>query len=141
MFIDSTGDVTDTFSILREDLRDPDDDGRTSSTGFLASVNVDYDAGLTKYRARFAVDVEPSSSGSQIETNEFTAEAIRTLSPRLKLSLQGRAFEPDRLEATVDDRFARRFISIEPKVQWQYTRSSDANGRLPISAATSARRS
>ena len=119
----STGDVTDTFTILREDLRAPDDDGRTSTNGFLASIFVDYDAGRTKYKARFAVDVEPSSTGDQIETNELTGEAVHTLSPRLKVSLKGRAFEPDRLQATVDDRFARRFISIEPKVQWQYTRS------------------
>ncbi len=119
----SEGDVTDTFTILREDLRDPEDDGTNSSTGFLASINLRYDAGLTKYAARFAVDVEPSSTGDQIETNELTGEAIRTLSPRLKVSLRGRAFEPDRLQATVDDRFARRFISIEPKVQWQYTRN------------------
>ena len=97
--------------------------GTTDSNGWLASTSVTYDAGLTRYSARFAIDVLPSSSGAQVESNELTGEALRILSPRLNVSLRGRAFEPDRLGARVDDRFARRFISIEPRIQWQYTRN------------------
>ena len=91
-------------------------------TGFLASISLEKDAGLTKYSARFAVDVQSSSAGSRVETNEFTAQVLRTLSPRLDVSLRGQAFEPDRLGAAEDDRFARRFISIEPRVIWRFAR-------------------
>lgn len=97
--------------------------GKSESDGWLASTSLSYDAGLTRYSARFAVDVLPSSAGSQVETNELTGEMLRTLSPRLKLSLRGRAYEPDRLGANVTDRFARRFISFEPRIQWQYNRN------------------
>jgi len=97
--------------------------GKSESDGWLASTSLSYDAGLTRYSARFAVDVLPSSAGSQVETNELTGEMLRTLSPRLKFSLRGRAYEPDRLGANVTDRFARRFISFEPRIQWQYTRN------------------
>ena len=97
-------------------------DGTTSSTGFLADISLDYDAGRTKYRVAFAVDVEPSSSGSQVETNELTAQAVRTLSPRFTAAVYARAYEPDRLGALVEDRFARRFISFEPRIQYKYSR-------------------
>lgn len=112
-------DIRDSFDVARNVTVD----GITKSDGWLADLSLSYDAGLTQYSAVFAVDVEPSSSGSQVETNQLSGKAERILSPRLKVSLSGRAYEPDRLVALVDDRFARRFISIEPKVQWQYSRN------------------
>jgi len=78
---------------------------------------------LTRYEARFRVDVQPSSSGSQVETQELIGEIYRELSPDLNVSLRSRAYEPDRLGANEEDRFARRFISIEPKVNWQFSRN------------------
>ena len=91
--------------------------------GFLASTSLVYDAGATRYSARFAVDVLPSSVGSRVETNELTGQLDHKLSRRLDFSLRARAFEPDRLGATPDNDFARRFISFEPRIQWKYTRN------------------
>jgi hypothetical protein len=73
--------------------------------------------------AKFSIDVEPSSSGAQVETQELTGDVFRVLNPRLNFSLRTRAFEPDRLGANESDRFARRFISIEPKIEWKYSRN------------------
>ncbi len=95
----------------------------TDSDGWLASVSLTRDAGVTRYVGRFAVDVQPSSVGTQVETQELTGDLFRVLSPRLNFSLRGRAYEPDRLGAREADRFARRFISVEPKIEWQYTRN------------------
>lgn len=132
----NTFDNTDTFraddalvdGLERPDLvvRQGEDQprvGRSESDGWLANTSLNYDAGATRYEARFAVDVQPSSSGAQVETNELKGSAQRVLSPRLIVSLRARAFEPDRLGARLEDRFARRFISFEPNVQYKYTRN------------------
>ncbi len=94
----------------------------TESDGWIASVAVDKDAGLTRYSARFSVDVLPSSAGSRVETNELVGEVFRTISPLIDVSVRGTAYEPDRLGANADDRFARRFISFEPRIVWRFTR-------------------
>ncbi len=99
----------------------------SENDGWLASVLLSHNAGLTRYVAKFAVDVQPSSSGTQVETQELTGDVFRTLSPRLNVSLRTRAYEPDRLGANVEDEFARRFISIEPKVEWKYARNWTAS--------------
>lgn len=90
--------------------------------GFLASISLEKDAGLTRYSARFAVDVLPSSAGSRVETNELTGQVFRTLTRRINISLRGQAYEPDRLGTQANDRFARRFISLEPRIIWRFTR-------------------
>ena len=99
----------------------------SETDGWLASVSLSHDAGLTRYVGKFSVDVQPSSSGSQVETQELTGDVFRVLSPRLNVSLRARAYEPDRLGANVEDTFARRFISIQPKVEWQYARNWTAS--------------
>ncbi|MFK7856088.1 MAG: hypothetical protein AB8B79_18365 [Granulosicoccus sp.] len=100
----------------------------TSTDGWIASISVTRDAGLTRYVGKFSVDVEPSSSGAQVETNELTGDVFHILSPRLRFALRARAFEPDRLGANREDRFARRFISFEPKLEWEYSRNWTVSG-------------
>lgn len=99
----------------------------TSDNGWLANVTLRKDAGLTRYVGRFAVDVQPSSVGSQVETRELTGEAIRSIDPLIDVSLRARAYEPDRLGANADDEFSRRFISIEPRVTWRFARAWTAD--------------
>ena len=96
---------------------------QTDTDGWLASLSLNYDAGLTRYAAQFRVDVQPSSSGSNVETQELIGDVYRELSSDLRVSLRARAYEPDRLGANEADRFARRFLSIQPKVEWQYSRN------------------
>lgn len=98
-------------------------DAVSSESGWLANVTLVKDANLTRYTARFAIDVLPSSAGSQVETQELTGQVFRQMSPLIDLSLSGRAYEPDRLGAKPDDRFARRFISLEPKITWRFARA------------------
>ena len=96
---------------------------KTDSDGWLANVSFRYDADATQFNGSFAVDVEPSSAGTQVETNELKGVVTHAVNPRLNIGLRASAFEPDRLGARVNDSFARRFISFEPLVQWQYTRN------------------
>ena len=98
----------------------------SSENGWLANVTLRKDAGLTRYVGRFAVDVQPSSAGSQVETQELIGEVFREINPLLDLSLRARAYEPDRLGAKPDDEFARRFISVEPRVAWRFARDWEA---------------
>jgi len=91
--------------------------------GWLAAITLTKDAGVTRYSARFGVDVQPSSVGTQIEAQELIGDVYRTLNPLLDASLRVRLYEPDRLGANPEDRFARRFLSIEPKVVWRFTRA------------------
>ena len=95
--------------------------------GWLANVTLTKDAGLTRFSGRFGVDVQPSSIGSQVEAQELILDASRTLSPLLDVSFRLRAYEPDRLGANPNDRFARRFLSLEPKVVWRFTRAWTAS--------------
>ncbi len=95
----------------------------SDADGWLASFGLTRDAGLTRYVGKFSVDVQPSSSGAQVETQELTGDIFRILNPRLNFSLRTRAFQPDRLGANESDRFARRFISLEPKIEWKYARN------------------
>lgn len=124
----NTSDRTDT---LRVDDNRPNEEVpaeqldalKSDTDGWLASVGITRDAGLTRYVGKFSVDVQPSSSGAQVETQELTGDVFRVLSPRMNLSFRARAFEPDRLGANESDRFARRFISLEPKIEWKYARN------------------
>ncbi len=100
----------------------------SSNDGWIANLSITRDAGLTRYVGKFSVDVEPSSSGTQVETHELTGDIYRIISPRINFALRARAFEPDRLGANRDDRFARRFISFEPKLEWQYSRNWTVSG-------------
>lgn len=126
--------VYDNSSDLSDTLRAEDRPGEeipqerldalvSESNGWVGGLGFSYDAGATQYEAIFKVDVEPSSSGTQVETHELTGLANRVINPRLRVSLRGRAYEPDRLAANVTDRFSRRFISFEPRVDWQYSRN------------------
>lgn len=119
-------------ALLEEDAREnPQEEelstvlpsGTTETDGFLANTSLSYDAGRTQYRVAFVADVQPSSVGSQIETNTLTGQLSRALSPRLNFSLQARAYEPDRVGALVEDEFARRFFSFEPRIDWKVTRN------------------
>jgi len=101
----------------------PRSDLDSSEDGWLANVTLTKDDDRTRYTARFAVDVLPSSAGAQVETQELTGEVFRRLSPLLDFSLRGRAYEPDRLGAKQEDRFARRFISLEPRLTWRFSRA------------------
>jgi len=101
----------------------PRSDLDSSEDGWLANVTLTKDDDRTRYTARFAVDVLPSSAGAQVETQELTGEVFRRLSPLLDFSLRARAYEPDRLGAKQEDRFARRFISLEPKLTWRFSRA------------------
>ena len=100
----------------------------SESTGWLASIGLEHDAGLTRYVAKFSVDVQPSSSGAQVETQELTGDIFRVLNPRLNFSLRTTAYEPDRLGANENDRFSRRFISFEPRIDWKYARNWTVSG-------------
>ena len=95
----------------------------TETDGWLANVSLTKDAGLTRYALRFGVDVQPSSVGSQVEAQELIGDVYRKIGPLLDASLRVRLYEPDRLGANPDDRFARRFLSFEPKVIWRFTRA------------------
>jgi len=124
----NTSDDTDTYrpSDLQEnETFDPERLASLESEqdGWLANVTLTKDAGITRYSARFGVDVQPSSIGTQVETQELIVDVNRTLSPLLDVSFRARAYEPDRLGANPDDRFARRFLSLEPKIVYRFRRA------------------
>ena len=122
----NTTDLTDTLRAEdrpNEDISERQAALETDEDGWLASISLNYDAGVTRYAAKFAVDVVPSSSGSQVETNELIGTLSHTLSPRLNLTVRASAYEPDRLGAIAEDTYARRFISFQPKIEWKAARN------------------
>ena len=94
-----------------------------SSTGFLANISLSKSTGVTRYSARFGVDVLPSDVGLPVESLEAVGDLFHQLGPLLDISFRVRAFEPDVLEADSNDDFSRRFLSLEPKLIWRFSRA------------------
>jgi len=127
----NSSDTTDTLRVEDwpegVDLTERSATLKSDTDGWLASVSLAHDAGVTRYVGKFSVDVQPSSSGAQVETQELTGDIFHVIGPRLNFSLRTRAYEPDRLGAKESDRFARRFISFEPRIEWKYARNWTAS--------------
>ncbi len=94
-----------------------------SENGWLGGMTLTKTTGLTRYSARFGVDVLPSDIGAQVESLDLVGDMVREISPRMDFALRARAYEPDTINASGADKFARRFISFEPKIIWQYSRA------------------
>lgn len=95
----------------------------SESSGYLANITATKSTGVTKYSAKFGVDVLPSDTGSQVESLEAIVDIYRQLGPLLDFSFRVRAYEPDALKADADDEFSRRFLSLEPKLIWRFNRA------------------
>jgi len=118
------------------DLARPDDDfandeirqaalaaGVTKNSGFLANITATKSTGLTRYSFKFGVDVLPSDVGSQVESLEAVGDLFREVKPLLDFTARIRAYEPDALSPDTENEFARRFLSIEPKLIWRFSRA------------------
>ncbi len=115
--------ATDESSLSPDDRQARLDNAEGSEQGFLGAVTVSKDRGISRYTGRLGFDVLPSNVGSQVESFEATADYFREIGPLLDFSFRARAFEPDAINGTSDDEFARRFISFEPKLTWRFTRT------------------
>ncbi len=102
--------------------------GVTKNSGFLANITATKSTGITRYSFKFGVDVLPSDVGSQVESLEAIGDLFRELGPLLDFSMRIRAYEPDALSPDNDNEFARRFLSIEPKLIWRFSRAWTAAG-------------
>ena len=111
-------------------VADSDKFGDISETsGYLAKLTVSKDTGLTRYSGRVGLEVYPSDIGDVVESLEVVGDLYRSLGPLLDFSFRVRAYEPDALSDSVnDDAFARRFLSLEPKLIWRFTRAWTAAG-------------
>jgi len=98
-------------------------DLESEQNGWLGGVTLSKNTNLTRYTARFGVDVLPSDVGSQVESLDLTGDVLRELSPRMDFAFRARAYEPDTIRAREIDKFSRRFISFEPKIIWEYNRA------------------
>lgn len=104
---------------------DSDNFGVTESNdGYTALLSALRIGNLDRYSVRFGVEVFPSEIGDVVETLELIGDYQRNLSQLTTFNLQLRAFEPDAISDAADaDRFARRFISIEPRIIWRFSRA------------------
>ena len=98
-------------------------DATATENGWLGGMTLTKTTGLTRYSARFGVDVLPSDIGAQVESLDLVGDMVREINPRMDFAMRARAYEPDTINATGADKFSRRFISIEPKIIWQYSRA------------------
>jgi len=95
----------------------------SKSTGYLANITATKNTGVTRYTAKFGVDVLPSDVGAQVESLEVVGDLFRQIGPLLDFSFRIRAYEPDALNADPDEKFSRRFLSLEPKLIWRFNRA------------------
>jgi len=119
---------TDQSSLSPDDRQARLDSVVGTEQGFVGSITATKNQGISRYTGRLAFDVLPSNVGSQVESFEATGDYFREIGPLLGFSFRVRAFEPDAINATSDDEFARRFLSLEPKLIWRFTRTWTAAG-------------
>lgn len=114
---------SDESGLSPEDRQDKLDNVDGSEQGFLGAITVTKNQGISRYSGRLGFDVLPSNIGSTVESFEAIGEYFRELGPLLDFSFRARLFEPDAINGTSDDEFARRFLSLEPKLIWRFTRT------------------
>ena len=103
---------TDTFGVTE------------TNDGYTAAVNASLVNGLDTFSAKFGIEIFPSDIGEVVESLELIADYGRPITRLLEFSFRFRAFEPDAISDLNDaDRFARRFISLEPKIVWNFKRA------------------
>lgn len=104
---------------------DSNEFGVTSSTsGYLANLTVSKSTGITKFTAQLGVDVYPSDIGDVVESFQLVGDMTRELGPLTDFSFRARIYEPDAIsDDNDDDEFARRFLSLEPRLIWRFTRT------------------
>ena len=100
---------------------------RVTNDGFTAAISAEKRGIRNKFSGRFGVDVFPSDVGDVVESLELIADYQRELGKLTLFNFRLRAFEPDAVSDTTDaDAFARRFLSIEPKIVWNFRREWSA---------------
>lgn len=109
-------------------LQDDDDDTRlnepVTTSGYLLNLSLQQDAGITQYKGSIAFDVYPSDIGSMVESLNVIGDVKREIGPLIDAHFRIRAYEPDALgDALKDDTFSRRFLSIEPRLIWRFSRA------------------
>jgi len=95
----------------------------STNTGYLANITATKSTGITRYSGKFGVDVLPSDVGAQVESLEAVGDLFRQMGPLLDFSFRVRAYEPDALNTDKDNKFSRRFLSLEPKLIWRFSRA------------------
>ena len=100
---------------------------RVTNDGYTAVLTAVKQGLRDRFSGRFGVDVFPSDVGDVVESLELVADYQRQLSQLTIFNFRLRAFEPDAISDTSDaDAFARRFLSIEPKIIWNFRRAWSA---------------
>jgi hypothetical protein len=129
-------DNTDLYQESDESVDEPDrlllsdtgrmnllEEGEAKEQGYLTKLTVRKDTDITRYSLKMGVDVLPSDVGSQVEALEVIGDMVREIGPLLDFSFRVRAYEPDSFNSSNDDEFKRRFLSLEPRLIWRYTRA------------------
>lgn len=97
---------------------------RSDTAGYLANISIAKNTGATRYTGKLGVDVYPSDIGDVVESLQLVGDMRRQLSHLLDFSFRARIYEPDALSDENDnDEFARRFLSLEPRLIWRFTRA------------------
>jgi len=103
---------TDTFGV------------KETNDGYTGAITASKVNSLDTYSIKFGVEIFPSDIGEVVESLELIGDYSRPITRLLDFSFRFRAFEPDAISDLNDaDRFARRFISIEPKLIWNFKRA------------------
>lgn len=90
--------------------------------GWLANVMLTQLTRRSRYEGRLAFDLSPSDTGREEQALDLRLGVQRELTPRLNAGFQLRAYDPDFNNAALDDKYKRRFLSLEPRVNYALSR-------------------
>ncbi len=102
---------------------------QSSSDGYTAAITASKNAGIHQFSGKFGVEIFPSDIGDVVESLEAIGDYQRQITRLAMFNVRLRAFEPDAVsDNNNNDRFARRFFSMEPKIIWGFKRGWTAAG-------------
>ncbi len=97
---------------------------KSTDSGYLANLTFTKTGLITRYDVSLGLDVFPSDVGAVVESLQLVGDYKRELGPLMDFHFRARIYEPDSLgAANAAGRFARRFLSLEPRLIWRFDRT------------------
>ena len=117
-----THDFSETLQMdLTIGARDSDFDNaqKSSDSGFVGNIGATKRAGLTTYRINLETRETPSSSGNQLEVDEFNLDKERDITEKVSFTFDGRWFDTETTDNS-NSNSNREYFSLTPELSWRF---------------------
>ena len=101
--------------------RDSDFDNaqKSSDSGFVGNIGATKRTDRTTYRINLERRENPSSSGNQVEVDEFRMDIRHRITEKLTFNFRGRYFDTETTDGSNSDS-NREYFTIQPGLNWKF---------------------